>query len=110
LIHTVLPLNEDHREDIAKVLGEVWQLYADLKSYKQRPTQLAQRILAQRFDAVFSQKARYEGLNELLKRLRKNKAELLLVPQRPDPPPCQRQRALHPRLRQKAQRQRGQPQ
>jgi len=86
LIHTLLPLNEDHREDIAKVRGEVWQLYADLKGYKQRPTEHARRALVQRFDAIFSQKTRYQGLNELLKRLRKNKAELLLVLQRPEIP------------------------
>jgi len=86
LIHTLLPLNEDHREDIATVRGEVWQLYADLKGYKQRPTQRAQRVLTQRFDAIFSQKTRYQGLNELLRRLRKNKAELLLVLERPEIP------------------------
>jgi hypothetical protein len=86
LIHTLLPLNEDHREDIAKVRSEVWQLYADLKLYKQGPTKKAKRALAQRFDAIFSQKTRYQGLNELLKRLRQNKAELLLVLQRPEIP------------------------
>lgn len=86
LIHTLLPLNEDHREDIAKVRSQVWQLYADLKAYKLRPTKQAQRALAQRFDVIFSQKTRYQGLNELLRRLRQNKAELLLVLQRPEIP------------------------
>jgi hypothetical protein len=37
LIHTLLPLNDDHREDIATVRGELWELYADLKKYKRRP-------------------------------------------------------------------------
>jgi Transposase IS66 family len=85
LIHTLLPLNED-REDIAKVRCEVWALYADLKDYKLQPTQHAQRTLAPRFDAIFSQKTRYQGLNELLRRLRKKKAELLLVLERPEIP------------------------
>lgn len=86
LIHTLLPLNEDHREDIAKVRSQVWQLYADLKRYKHRSTQTAKRALEKRFDEIFSQKTRYQGLNELLKRLRLKKAELLLVLQRPEIP------------------------
>jgi len=86
LIHTMLPLNEDHREDIAKVRGELWELYADLKVYKQKPRKRSKRALEQRFDTLFSQKTRYQGLNQLLRRLRQNKAELLLVLERPDIP------------------------
>jgi hypothetical protein len=86
LIHTMLPLNEDHREDIAKVRGELWELYADLKAYKQKPRRKSKKALEQRFDALFSQKTRYQGLNQLLRRLRQNKAELLLVLERPDIP------------------------
>src|SRR5216684_7692553 len=54
LIHTLLPLNEDHREDIAKVRGELWELYADLKAYEQKPRKKSKRALEQRFDAIFS--------------------------------------------------------
>jgi len=86
LIHTMLPLNEDHREDLAKVRGELWELYADLKAYKQKPRKKSKRALEQRFDALFSQKTRYQGLNQLLRRLRQNKAELLLVLEQPDIP------------------------
>src|SRR5271167_1800382 len=86
LIHTLLPLNEDHREDIAKVRGELWELYADLKKYQRRPNKKAKRPLAQRFDTVFTQKTRYQTLNQLLKRLHQNKAELLLVLERPEIP------------------------
>lgn len=86
LIHTLLPLNEDHREDIAKVRGELWQLYADLKGYKKKPNKKLKRDLARRFDALFTQKTRYQTLNQLLRRLHQNKAELLLVLQRPDIP------------------------
>jgi Transposase IS66 family len=86
LIHTMLPLNEDHREDIAQVRGELWELYADLKAYKQKPRKKSKKALEQRFDALFSQKTRYQGLNQLLRRLRQNKAELLLVLERPDIP------------------------
>jgi hypothetical protein len=86
LVHTLLPLNEDHREDIATVRAQLWELYADLKIYKQRPNRKDRRTLEKRFDVLFRQKTRYQTLNELLKRLRQNKAELLLVLQRPDIP------------------------
>jgi hypothetical protein len=86
LIHTLLPLNEDHREDIAKVRGELWDLYRDLKGYKRQPNKKARRTLERRFDALFTQKTRYQTLNQLLKRLHRNKPELLLVLQRPDIP------------------------
>jgi Transposase IS66 family len=86
LIHTLLPLNEDHREDLATVRGEVWELYADLKQYKRHPSRKSKRSLAQRFDTLFSQKTRYQTLNQLLRRLHQNKAELLLVLERPDIP------------------------
>jgi hypothetical protein len=57
-----------------------------LKIYKQRPNRKDRQTLEKRFDVLFRQKTRYQTLNELLKRLRQNKAELLLVLQRPDIP------------------------
>lgn len=62
------------------------QLYADLKSYKQRPTQTARRTLGQRFDKLFTQHTRYQGLNQLLRRLHRQKSQLLLVLERPEIP------------------------
>ena len=43
-------------------------------------------VLRQRFDALFTQKTRYQTLNQLLRRLHNNKAELLLVLERPEIP------------------------
>jgi Transposase IS66 family len=86
LVHTMLPLNEDHRQDIAKVRAQLWQLYADLKSYKQNPTGPTRDDLARRFDTVFAQRTCYQGLDALLRRLRQKKSELLLVLERPDIP------------------------
>jgi hypothetical protein len=86
LIHMLLPLNEEHREDIATVRGELWELYADLKQYQRHPSRKSKRSLAQRFDSLFSQKTRYQTLNQLLRRLHQNKAELLLVLERPEIP------------------------
>src|SRR6202158_4178359 len=38
LVHKLLPLNDQHREDIARVRSGIWSLYADLKDYKRHPT------------------------------------------------------------------------
>lgn len=84
LVHKMLPLNDQHRTDIARVRGQIWDLYASLKSYKAQPVDELKDALAKRFDAIFTQKTSYTSLNLLLARLHKNKAELLLVLERPD--------------------------
>jgi hypothetical protein len=86
LIHQMLPLNEDHREDIEHVRDQLWELYADLKAYKLKPRKRQRPRLERAFDALFTQKTRYQGLNELLKRLHQNKEELLQVLERPEIP------------------------
>jgi len=86
LVHKLLPLNDQHREDIARVRSGIWSLYADLKQYRQRPTLKRKRELQARFDAVFTQKTRYATLNRLLRRIHLNKSELLLVLERPEVP------------------------
>ncbi len=86
LIHKLLPLNEAHREDIAQVRAQIWAYYADLKDYKDHPDEDKKTSLISRFDTIFTQKTRYETLNQLLKRIHQNKTELLLVLNRPDIP------------------------
>jgi hypothetical protein len=86
LVHQMLPLNEDHRQDIERVRSQLWVLYEKLKHYKLKPRKEEKRRLQRAFDTLFAQKTRYQGLNELLKRLRQNKAELLLVLERPEIP------------------------
>jgi hypothetical protein len=86
LIHKMLPLNEQHRIDIARVRGQIWTLYADLKSYKTQPEEELKDGLKNRFDEIFTQKTSYTSLNLLLTRLHQNKAELLLVLDRPEIP------------------------
>ena len=86
LIHKLLPLNEAHREDIARVRGEIWALYADLKAYKVHQNDAQRETLSQRFDAIFTQQTRYATLNRTLGGIYRNKAELLLVLERPEIP------------------------
>ena len=81
-----MPLNEKHREDIAKVRNEIWDLYRELKAYKDCPDGAKKESLELRFDAIFTQRTSYQTLNQLLKRINKNKSELLGVLERPEIP------------------------
>jgi len=73
LIHTLIPLNDKHH--IARVRGDIWDFYAALKRYKEQPIPLQKETLKTRFDTIFTQKTRYELLNQALKRIHKNKSE-----------------------------------
>jgi len=86
LIHKIIPLNDAHREDIAQIRNQIWNYYSDLKDYKEHPNEEMKISLTSRFDIIFTQKTRYETLNQLLKRIHNNKMELLLVLNRPDIP------------------------
>jgi hypothetical protein len=53
LVHTLIPLKNGHREDIAKVRGDIWDFYADLKCYKNQPAAAQKTTLQDRFDEIF---------------------------------------------------------
>jgi hypothetical protein len=89
LAHKTLPLNEQHRQEIAHVLDQIWALYADLKALKEAHEDWDNAKLAQRFDQIFTHKTRFATLNQLLKRIYANKAELLKVLKRPEIPLAQ---------------------
>jgi len=86
LVHKLIPLNEQHRADQQAIRAQIWDFYAELKRYRQAPTEAVKAQLEARFDAIFTTHTRYETLNQLLKRLHRHKAELLLVLERPDVP------------------------
>ena len=86
LVHKMVPLNEYHRVDLASVRSQIWKLYADLKMYQKQPDANSKVSLAKRFDTIFKQKTSYTLLNQLLGRIHQNKAELLLVLERPNIP------------------------
>ena len=64
----------------------VWWLYADLKLYKADPTPARRAALRARFDRVFGRVTGFAELDATVARLRANKAELLLVLDRPEIP------------------------
>ena len=86
LIHKLIPLNESHRLAQALLRGQLWELYRDLKQYAMAPDAAQKSALEARFDAIFTQKTDYATLNGLLKRLYRNKAELLRVLDHPQTP------------------------
>jgi hypothetical protein len=85
-IKALITGNDSHASAIEWARHEIWQLYRALQDYKQHPhPQFAIEIEAQ-FDAFCHTKTNYISLNLVLKRLFKNKSELLLVLKRPDIP------------------------
>jgi hypothetical protein len=85
-INKVVPLSEMQRADLEAVRKDLWQLYADLKAYKTKPEAQQKEALAARFDALGARRTCCAQLNQALKRLGRNKAELLLVLERPEVP------------------------
>jgi hypothetical protein len=86
LIHKMLPLNETHRKEIAQVRGQIWDLYTELKAYKTTPDSTLRESISKQFDDIFTQKTSYATLNSAFQRIHKNKAELLVVLERPEIP------------------------
>ena len=68
------------------VRDQIWTFYQALKAYKLNPNESDKLRLGQRFDEIFTQKTAYHSLNQALGRLYDNKAQLLLVLERPDIP------------------------
>ena len=64
----------------------IWWFYADLKAYRREPDRRRRRELRARFDRIFRRRTGFVTLDRLLRRLHANKAELLLVLDRPEIP------------------------
>ena len=71
------------------VQEQIWDLYQDLKAYKKltfEEQQQQKANLEQRFDQIFTTTTSFETLNQVLRRLKRRKAELLKVLDRPELP------------------------
>jgi hypothetical protein len=82
----LVPHNEQHRGEIAKVRSQIWQLYQDLKAYRLKPDQAQRPVLEARFDALVDQRTGYPSIDGVLKEMRDHKADLLRVLERPEIP------------------------
>ena len=85
-IDKIIPFSDQAQKDLDTVKDQVWRLYKGLKKYKQNPKQKEKNRLEKLFDKIFSSKTSSATLNTVLKRIYKNKSELLLVLDRPDIP------------------------
>jgi hypothetical protein len=85
-IHKLVPCSEKESKAIEDIRDRIWQLYRDLKVYKQAPDEETKAGLEKCFDEIFATQTCSKVLNAALNRLANNKTELLLVLNRPDVP------------------------
>lgn len=86
LIHTLLPMNDTHKQAVELVREQIWTLYSELKYYKLNPCPKQAEAISKKFDDIFQQKTGYVTLDRALRRLNKLKSKLLLVLKRPEIP------------------------
>lgn len=86
LVHKLLPATERQRNAVEVTRRMIWWFYRRLKDYKLAPTPKDAVDLAAAFDRIFRRKTGYATLDNLLKRLRKRKQDLLRVLERPEIP------------------------
>lgn len=82
----LIPYSEKHREAIATVRRGIWELYQDLKAYRQHPEPSRRRDLESRFEALCGQRTGFPSIDGVLKGMRKHRAALLRVLDRPEIP------------------------
>lgn len=82
----ILPLNELNAKAQQWVIDQIWLLYQDLKTYQLHSTQQTREAIEVHFDEICATKTTFQTLNQALKRLAKNKPELLLVLDEPEIP------------------------
>jgi hypothetical protein len=86
LVHRLIPLNDEHKKAVEFIREGIWAIYKDLKAYKKSPNEKQKKQIEKDFSNLFQTKTSYETLNQLLKRIAKNKHELLRVLDRPELP------------------------
>jgi len=79
----LIPYSDEHRAAIAKVRHEIWELYRDLKGYRQRPERSRRADLEARFDALCRQRTGFPSIDGVLKAMGAHRAALLRVLDRP---------------------------
>jgi hypothetical protein len=82
----LIPYSEEHRAAIAKVRGPIWELYQDLKGYRQQPEPSQRPDLQARFDALCTQRTGFPSIDGVLKGMRAHRASLLRVLDVPEIP------------------------
>ena len=87
LVHKLDTFTDQHRNAQQRSRSLIWQFYKALKVYRDAPSSRRKTALHARFDRIFcNQRTGFVTLDRLLTRLHANKAELLMVLDRPEIP------------------------
>ncbi len=86
LVHKLEAFTDANRAAQQRMRTLIWDFYADLKAYRANPDKRRRQALRARFDRIFRRRTGFVSLDRLLARLHANKAELLMVLDRPETP------------------------
>ncbi len=86
LINKLIGLTDDQKQAVKSIQSELWDLYASLKKFKENPEQQKKAGIEARFDEIFTKETCFASLNNVLKRIHRNKPELLRVLDFPELP------------------------
>ena len=86
LVHKLDTFTDEQREAQSRIRGLIWGFYKSLKAYRLAPSEQRKATLQARFDRIFRARTGFVTLDRLLERLHANKAELLMVLERPEIP------------------------
>ena len=74
------------RDDLERVIDQIWAIYQDLKTYKENPDESFKGSIEKKFDEIFQQTTSSATLNHQLEKTLKKRQELLRVLERPETP------------------------
>jgi len=86
LVHKLDTFTDTQRAAQSRVRGQIWDYYARLKAYRLKPNPRRAVALRKQFDRIFLRRTGFATLDRLIARLHANKAELLMVLDRPETP------------------------
>jgi hypothetical protein len=73
----MVPYHDEHRAVIERIRAQIWELYQDLKAYRQRRAADQKPPLEARFEALCGQQTGYPRLDGVLREMRDHRADLL---------------------------------
>jgi hypothetical protein len=82
----LVPVVPFHKKELQDFRSQYWTYYGKLLQFKLDPSQEKAEKLSAEFDALVSTKTNYEALNELIKKTKEIKSELLLSLKYPEIP------------------------
>jgi len=85
-INKLIALSEEKDRILEDVKEKIWDFYKELKVYKSPADETKKTYLEDRFEEIFTHTTDYQMLNLALERIYENKAELVLVLERPEIP------------------------